>query len=214
MDTINQRIKTARLKRQLTWQQLGDAVGVSWQSVRNWELEGGTAPTRKRLGAVAAALDVSAEWLLAGSSANVAANEKYFFIPLYRGEPPAGRSSVQENVTIESLRTEQPETYAFRIELFQQNHIDPVTCRVVKMPDEAMRPSISPGDVLLVNLADRTIVDGRLYVLKVGEQLRVRRLYHKIDGRINVTADNSAADSASADQLQIVGRVVSAITSW
>lgn len=45
---------------------LATAVGVKYQSVQEWEREGGTAPHRKRHGAVAAALGVTVHELLTG----------------------------------------------------------------------------------------------------------------------------------------------------
>lgn len=46
---------------------LADLVGVTWQTVQQWEKDGGTAPNRSRIDAVAAALGVSAEWLRTGT---------------------------------------------------------------------------------------------------------------------------------------------------
>lgn len=49
-------------------QALADLVGVTaWQTVQQWEREGGTAPKRERLGAVAQALQTTPEDLLLGS---------------------------------------------------------------------------------------------------------------------------------------------------
>ena len=45
---------------------LADKLGVSWQTVQLWEKDGGTAPKRNRLDAVADALGVTAEWLRSG----------------------------------------------------------------------------------------------------------------------------------------------------
>lgn len=86
---IHQRIKQRR-------QDLGyashlafaQAVGVSWQTVQQWEKEGGTAPNRSRIGKVAAALETTPEWLLYGTQserneAPTAANDSL------RTTPPA-----------------------------------------------------------------------------------------------------------------------------
>jgi transcriptional regulator with XRE-family HTH domain len=45
---------------------LADLCGVSWQTVQQWEKEGGTAPKRDRIEAVAKALGVTTEWLQTG----------------------------------------------------------------------------------------------------------------------------------------------------
>lgn len=69
MTTIHQRIRERRLALGLkSHQALASIVGVSWQTVQLWEKEGGTAPNRSRVAAVAAALQVSTSWLLHGES--------------------------------------------------------------------------------------------------------------------------------------------------
>lgn len=66
--SINKRIKERRLALGLTSHKaLADLVGVTWQTVQQWEKDGGTAPNRSRIDAVAAALGVSAEWLRTGT---------------------------------------------------------------------------------------------------------------------------------------------------
>jgi transcriptional regulator with XRE-family HTH domain len=66
--SIHSRIKERRIAMGFkSHQALADKIGVSWQTVQLWEKEGGTAPNRKRLDAVADALGVPAEWLRSGS---------------------------------------------------------------------------------------------------------------------------------------------------
>ncbi|UOK17051.1 repressor protein [Bordetella phage vB_BaM-IFTN3] len=67
MSTIHQRIKQLREQRQLSMEQLAELVGVSWQTVQQWE-NGKTAPKRARLEAVAKALMTTVEYLAMGAS--------------------------------------------------------------------------------------------------------------------------------------------------
>jgi transcriptional regulator with XRE-family HTH domain len=46
---------------------LNYGMKVAWQSVQQWEKEDGTAPTRRRMPSVAAALKTTPEWLLYGT---------------------------------------------------------------------------------------------------------------------------------------------------
>jgi transcriptional regulator with XRE-family HTH domain len=65
--TINKRIKDRREALGLTMQELATAIEVkAWQTVQQWEKEGGTAPKRSRLEKVAKVLKVSPEWLITG----------------------------------------------------------------------------------------------------------------------------------------------------
>lgn len=65
--SIHRRIKERRLAMGFTSHKaLGDALGVSWQTVQLWEKEGGTAPKRNRLDHVAEVLGCSSTWLQYG----------------------------------------------------------------------------------------------------------------------------------------------------
>lgn len=70
VESIHKRIKRLREAKKLTQGQLGEKVGVTYQSVQEWERDDGTgtAPSRKRQPAVAAALGVSVTELLTGSA--------------------------------------------------------------------------------------------------------------------------------------------------
>lgn len=66
--TIHTRIRLRREAMGITMKALADLVGVSWQTVQQWEREeGGTAPKRERLATVAQALQTTPEELLFGS---------------------------------------------------------------------------------------------------------------------------------------------------
>lgn len=68
METIHQRIKRLRLAKPATIKELADFVGVTYQSVQDWEREDGTAPTRKRQEKVAEFLCVTVPELLTGAA--------------------------------------------------------------------------------------------------------------------------------------------------
>ena len=66
-NSIHARIKQRRIELGLSMQVLAEMVGASsWQTVQQWEKEGGTAPKRDRMTAVAKALQTSPEWLSHG----------------------------------------------------------------------------------------------------------------------------------------------------
>lgn len=75
METIHTRIKKRREELGLSMKDLAAQVGVSaWQTVQQWEKEGGTAPKRDRLKIVADALKTTPEYLTYGTvAAEVAA---------------------------------------------------------------------------------------------------------------------------------------------
>lgn len=66
--SIHTRIKERRIAVGFASQEaFAKAIDVSWQTVQQWEKEGGTAPNRNRIGKVAKALNTTPEWLMHGS---------------------------------------------------------------------------------------------------------------------------------------------------
>lgn len=66
--SIHQRIKDLRIAKGLSQDTLADKLGVSRQTVQQWERENGTAPKRSRIGDVAKILETTPEHLLYGDN--------------------------------------------------------------------------------------------------------------------------------------------------
>lgn len=74
MESIHARIRLRREALRLTQAQLAERLGVSYQTIQQWETEPdpsnpkvlSTAPKRSRLVEVAKALEVTEEWLVTG----------------------------------------------------------------------------------------------------------------------------------------------------
>lgn len=66
--SIHQRIRQKRVERGFaSHKELANAIGVSWQTIQQWEKEGGTAPKRDRMQRVAEVLGTTPEWLMTGA---------------------------------------------------------------------------------------------------------------------------------------------------
>lgn len=75
MQNIHSRIYQGRKEKGLSLEQLAEKVGVSWQSVQNWE-NGQSAPKRTRIAAVEKALEKPNGWLMFGEQSEAKIKEK------------------------------------------------------------------------------------------------------------------------------------------
>jgi len=64
---IHRRIYQLRTEKGLSMEALAERVGVTWQTIQQWEKEDGTAPKRTRLQKVADELSTTPEYLLNGT---------------------------------------------------------------------------------------------------------------------------------------------------
>jgi len=89
----------------------------------------------------------------------------------------------------------------------------PENLSIVRVEGDSMAPTLSPGDEILVDLADCAdrLRDG-IYVLRVDDSLVVKRLaLHPMGGRVTVQSDNPAYSDwpdCGLDEINCIGRVI------
>lgn len=81
---------------------------------------------------------------------------------------------------------------------------------VLEARGDSMEPSISDGDLLLVDEADSRIIDG-VFAFLLDDEARVKRFRRRLDG-ISIISDNSIYDAEELatdqlDRITIIGRV-------
>lgn len=90
---------------------------------------------------------------------------------------------------------------------------DPRSLALLECWGDSMEPTIKDGDILMIDTAARDVLSGRIYVLQVDGELRVKRVEKRIAGPVLVVSDNDRypVEELSADQverLRVVGEVV------
>lgn len=87
--------------------------------------------------------------------------------------------------------------------------IAPDKARHMVVRGDSMTPTIGDGDELIVNTGERQAVDGRIYVLTIGDEAFVKRL-RRAPGRLELISDNPLFAPVPVDPdavVRIVGRV-------
>lgn len=108
--------------------------------------------------------------------------------------------------------------YWYRLNFFQQRHLNPDHCKRANVTVNSMESFIYGGDTVLFSevAAPRpacvTICDGKIYVLSVDGKLKIKRLSSIKDG-ISVRSDNpdykpEAYTDDELSRLRIYGRVI------
>jgi len=85
---------------------------------------------------------------------------------------------------------------------------------LVHAAGDSMEPRIQDGDLLLIDRGQTAVKDGRVYVLRYGSELRIKRLYRRYDGGLIIRSDHSAKYPDEAvpphdlAHVEVIGRVV------
>lgn len=187
---------------------------ISREAVSQWEKEGGTKPSVERLKVLAAACHTTVAELASDAPlspfkqefAPFESDDKYVYIPALsvRVGLGNGRSSEHEEVTGK---------HSYAQSWLNAQGLNPSQLCRVKGEGDSMLPTIADGDSLLVNRAENKISNGRVFAFRVGDEVRVKRLFRQMDGRVRVVSDNPDKtlypdEFLSIDDMpEIIGRI-------
>lgn len=177
-------------------------------------LKGDSLPTLDTLLATADAAKVNLLWLATGEGpmrpddqindrSGTYDKGEYAYIPLYDVEVSAGGGSLNDHEQV-IARMAFLRSWLNKIGLHEKD------LSAVRAHGDSMEPTITEGDMLLVDKSQRRPGGGHIYIMCVQGALVVKRLSVDPDGRVRVISDNKIYPEATAalDQLDIVGRVV------
>jgi len=73
-----------------------------------------------------------------------------------------------------------------------------------------MSPTVDEGDLVLVDRRETRVRDDGIYVLRVGNDLSIKRIQRLPDGSLAIRSDNSAYERliAAPDMVALLGRVI------
>lgn len=108
---------------------------------------------------------------------------------------------------------EDAEPFPYKRSFFHQHRINPDRVRRFPVTGDSMEPMLFNGDTILVNQDEKDVIDGKLYALRYGDQMRVKFLSKRLDGTLILRSLNPSysdevisADVAN-EHITIIGRV-------
>lgn len=221
---IKDRIKKARKEKGITQLRLSKILGISSANVSFWE-QGISAPNTTNLKKLADALGVSIDWLENGDKS---AGPEYV-PPANAWELPddADLSNAEyRDIMVPRLDEVSKDNYLgeanynklfpVRKELLQLYSLQPRHLGALVMPDTSMEPSISKGDMLLVDTSVKEIVPDTKHIyalVKNKTSLLIFRVKEDALGKLLWTdsrGENSATTTTEREwaQYEVAGRVV------
>lgn len=108
---------------------------------------------------------------------------------------------------------EESEPVAYSVNWFRKKRINPKDVRRYRVTDVSMVPLLFDNDTILVNHAETNIINGKVYALRYGDDLRVKELHSHLDGTlilrsINPLFKDEVVPPALVQQhISIIGRV-------
>jgi SOS-response transcriptional repressor LexA len=101
--------------------------------------------------------------------------------------------------------------YAFRSDFLGREHISECQSVMMQVRGDSMEPLMEDGDTLLVDQSDTQVMDGKIYVVTLGDELRVKRVQKGMRGYIlrseNPRYADIVIDGADLAAFRVHGRV-------
>ena len=173
-----------------------EALNLTDPSVLGQWLTGKKSP---RLDKIGPALDIIGAKLLPPD----ADLKEYALVPKRAARPGAG-SSLETSAEVEGL-------FAFRKDWLSKLNIPNKNIELFDVVGDSMEPTLREGDTLLVDKNDTEIMDGKIYVVSLHDELLAKRVQRILDG-FALLSDNKAYDPIPVkpelrDKFRIHGRV-------
>lgn len=133
--------------------------------------------------------------------------DKYVYIPVYSGV----YASMGNGGRVEHEEVSGKHSYS-QAWLLKEG-LEAAQLSRIQAVGRSMEPVIWDGDMLLVNRSEKIIKDGKIYAFRVGDEIRVKRLFRLMDGRVRVVSDNPDKnlypdEHLSIDDMpEVIGRV-------
>lgn len=111
----------------------------------------------------------------------------------------------------EIVEDSEPATY--RLSWFQRERINPDRARRFRVYGDSQEDFLYHRDTILVNLDETNVVDGKLYAIRYGNDLRVKFLFRRLDGTLVLHSRNPAYPDEHVppelvdEHISIIGRV-------
>lgn len=222
---MHERIKQARLAKKLTQAELADMLGVTPQSVQQWESS--TEPKKSRLVALASILDADVNWLLFGG---IIRKEIGQVLP----ESEWATITLWDSITaLDCDEVEVPFLKDIEFACGNGRYTDvnyngfklrfsKATLRRIGAPTngstivcfpakgDSMEPVIPNGAAIAVDVSNKKIIDGKVYVIEQDRLKRLKCLYRRPRGKLLIRSynrDEYEDEIADEDQVSIIGRM-------
>lgn len=135
-------------------------------------------------------------------------NEQFIIVPRVEVRFSAGTGEM----VLEEVHRDQGNAY--RMEWVRRKRLNPRKLYDFILVGDSMWPTLPDGSKVTLNLDATEVIDGKVYGIRYGDQLRIKRLYKRFDGGLIIRSDNAAKypeESLNPEQLEhvsVIGQYV------
>lgn len=227
MNTLGDRLKSARENKSLSQQEVAERAGMSQPTY--YKIESGKTKRTTYLNDLARVLGVDANWLATGQG-SMQTNQQ--IVDELVASMPNGITYDQIEpwrnqtwVEVYDLRfccgdgggyaefEPLKKTLPFDDSFFSRRNIKPENFKIIYAKGDSMSPYLNEGDAVGLDISEKIPKDGEVYALFLDGDTMIKRIFREAGGVLTLSSDNKAyrdkvVDDSNGDSLIIIGRVV------
>lgn len=130
--------------------------------------------------------------------------EMYDYIPLAKTRLSAGGGAFVLNEEIEGY-------YAFRNSWLNTIATSKRNLILMRVTGDSMQPTLQGGDTVMIDIGRKHIKEGAIYALRVDDTVIIKRLAHRIGGKLMIISDNRQefeSYEANPEDVHVLGQII------
>jgi transcriptional regulator with XRE-family HTH domain len=205
MGSIGERIRDLRGE----WQQaeLAERLGIHKNTVTNYERGERFPDINILLKILEVFPGTNPGWLLTGEgSKNKTEPVEEGFVVFPELQPDGQRRRIESDQVVDFI--------SFKEEWVRNSlRVPRKDLALLTVKGDTMSPTLSEGDIVLVDLRASRIVDSAIYILEFDDAFLVKRIQRRLDGSVVIKSDNPVYEpevllEEQVKSLKVAGRVV------
>ena len=185
-------------KRRLNQKGLAEKLGVAPNTISQI-VNGHRYPSLELLEKIAEVLAVSLPEFFSRRDESLPDIE---FVPLIKAVPRAGAGGLETDGEHEGL-------YSFHSSFLLRKQGTPETMRLFRIAGDSMEPTLFSGDMIMVNTGEaaRHVQTGMVYLLRLGDELMVKRLENRPGNMLLIRSDNPSYQAIPVSKAEMEGEI-------
>lgn len=187
---FSERLKHFRSKKGLSQTDLAKLAGLSQKQISDYEV-GISKPRQSTFIKLLDALGVSSETFMTTS--------------ILQFDTPSSQDDV-----IQIYNARKGKYLSLSKSIFTGVYLNPSHALLTTFKGDSMYPTLSDGDMILVDTSKTDILDGQIYLIDFWHEEIFFRVFKDVDGTITLSKDNKDYKSrvATYDDIRVIGQAV------